>query len=60
MTALAIDVRLQRGEFSLQIDAALELDGITAVFGPSGAGKTTLLRIVAGLESGATGPGGAG
>lgn len=55
MTALAIDIRLSRDEFSLEIDAEFVLDGITAVFGPSGAGKTTLLRIVAGLETGGAG-----
>ena len=31
----------------LQVD--LEVDGVTALVGPSGAGKTTLLRMVAGL-----------
>ncbi len=55
MSTLAIDVRLSRGDFSLRFDAELQLDGITAVFGPSGAGKTTLLRVVAGLEKGAAG-----
>ena len=55
MTALAIDVRLVRDEFSLQVNTRVDLDGITAVFGPSGAGKTTLLRIVAGLETRAKG-----
>lgn len=55
MSTLAIDIRLARGDFSLRFDAELELDGITAVFGPSGAGKTTLLRVVAGLEKEAEG-----
>lgn len=55
MAALKIDVRLALGEFSLQLDTEVELDGITAVFGPSGAGKTTLLRVVAGLETRAVG-----
>ena len=55
MAALAIDIRLALGEFSLQLDTEVELDGITAVFGPSGAGKTTLLRVVAGLETRAVG-----
>lgn len=55
MSTLAIDIRLLRDDFSLRIDAELQLDGITAVFGPSGAGKTTLLRVVAGLEKGAVG-----
>ena len=55
MAALTIDIRLALGEFSLQLDTEVELDGITAVFGPSGAGKTTLLRVVAGLETRAVG-----
>ena len=55
MSTLAIDIRLSRDEFSLRFDAELQLEGITAVFGPSGAGKTTLLRVVAGLERGAQG-----
>ena len=55
MSALAIDIRLARGDFSLRFDAEVQLEGITAVFGPSGAGKTTLLRVIAGLEKGAVG-----
>ena len=55
MSTLAIDIRLSRGDFSLRFDAELQLEGITAIFGPSGAGKTTLLRVVAGLEKGAAG-----
>ena len=55
MSTLAIDIRLARGDFRLRFDAELQLEGITAVFGPSGAGKTTLLRVVAGLEKGARG-----
>lgn len=55
MSTLAIDIRLAKGEFSLRVGAELQLEGITAVFGPSGAGKTTLLRVVAGLEKGAEG-----
>jgi len=55
VSTLAIDIRLWRDDFSLRFDAELQLEGITAVFGPSGAGKTTLLRVVAGLEKGAVG-----
>lgn len=44
---------LQRDEFSLDIDVALPMRGITGVFGVSGAGKTTLLRCIAGLEAAA-------
>lgn len=55
MSRLALDVSLERGDFRLAVDAALDLTGITALFGPSGSGKTTLLRIVAGLERRARG-----
>jgi molybdate transport system ATP-binding protein len=47
---LALQLRLARGDFTLQADLRLPACGITAVFGPSGSGKTTLLRCVAGLE----------
>ena len=46
---LRIDVSLAYPEFSLAVDAALPLRGVTAIFGPSGGGKTTLLRLIAGL-----------
>ena len=36
--------------FTLDVDFALPVQGITAIFGHSGSGKTTLLRCVAGLE----------
>jgi molybdate transport system ATP-binding protein len=38
------------GTFSLDVDFAAPMRGITALFGPSGCGKTTLLRCVAGLQ----------
>lgn len=55
MTVLTADLSLSFEEFSLEASTSLELDGITALFGPSGAGKTTLLRILAGLEDRASG-----
>ena len=48
---LELDIRATLGAFDLEATAALPLDGITAVFGPSGGGKTTLLRTIAGFES---------
>ena len=45
-----VRLRLDRAEFTLQVDLALPLSGITAVYGASGSGKTSLLRCVAGLE----------
>ena len=46
-------LRVQRRDFTLDVDLMLPASGITAVFGPSGSGKTTLLRGVAGLEEAA-------
>lgn len=36
--------------FALQLESALPLQGITAIFGPSGSGKTTVLDCIAGLR----------
>lgn len=48
-------LRVERGDFSLDVDLSLPEEGITAVFGPSGCGKTTFLRAMAGLERDARG-----
>ncbi|MES2879344.1 MAG: molybdenum ABC transporter ATP-binding protein [Pseudomonadota bacterium] len=42
--------RLNRRDFSLDIDLVLPGRGVTALFGHSGSGKTTCLRAMAGLE----------
>ena len=42
--------RVDRGNFSLDVDLSLPGRGITALFGHSGSGKTTCLRAMAGLE----------
>jgi len=55
MPELALKVRVERSGFTLAVDTALALTGITALFGPSGSGKTSLLRIIAGLEPAAHG-----
>lgn len=52
---LLLRVRVTYPGFSLDVDRRLLLSGITGLFGPSGGGKSTLLRIIAGLESRATG-----
>ncbi|WP_427915404.1 molybdenum ABC transporter ATP-binding protein [Ramlibacter sp. MMS24-I3-19] len=49
-TAGRLQLALERGTFSLDVDIAFPAHGITALFGPSGSGKTTVLRCVAGLE----------
>jgi molybdate transport system ATP-binding protein len=50
MKPLELDFAIKRGDFELDVKAAIELAGTTAVFGPSGSGKTTLLRVIAGLD----------
>lgn len=47
---LTIDVHLRLDQFELVIAAEIDLDGVTAVFGPSGSGKSSLLRTIAGFE----------
>ena len=42
--------RIDRPEFSLDVDLHLPDTGISALFGHSGSGKTTCLRAMAGLE----------
>lgn len=45
---LSITARTGFGDFELDLDVALPLQGVTAIFGPSGSGKTTLLNVIAG------------
>jgi len=47
---LSVRALLQRTGFTLDVDAALPLSGVTALFGRSGCGKTSLLRVIAGLD----------
>lgn len=49
------EARLSFDDYRLDTRIDTALRGTTALFGPSGGGKTTLLRIVAGLETRATG-----
>lgn len=42
--------KVDRVNFSLDVDIKMPGLGITVLFGPSGSGKTTLLRCIAGLE----------
>jgi molybdate transport system ATP-binding protein len=43
-------LRLQRGDFTLDVALAFPARGITALVGPSGCGKTSVLRALAGLD----------
>ncbi|MDN5787383.1 molybdenum ABC transporter ATP-binding protein [Pseudorhodobacter sp.] len=52
---LTLDITLRFPGFCLQVAQKLPQTGITALFGRSGSGKSTLLRVIAGLESRATG-----
>ena len=55
MVEIAFDVRITFGNFDLQIDHRIPVEGIIGLFGPSGSGKSTLLRIISGLELNAEG-----
>lgn len=48
MLELDIDIRLQRGSFSVEMSACIT-EPVSGVFGASGSGKTTLLHCIAGL-----------
>lgn len=50
MSNLQLNMELQRGDFTLRVDLALDDRGITAFYGGSGTGKTSLLRAIAGLD----------
>ena len=50
MTEIQARFKLDRPDFSLEIDVSLPGRGVSALFGPSGAGKTSCLRAVAGLD----------
>jgi molybdate transport system ATP-binding protein len=52
---LQVNVRLGFPGFALDVAQDFALSGVTAIFGRSGSGKSTLLRIIAGLETRATG-----
>lgn len=46
---LAVDVRLRRGAFALDVALTAAPGEVVAVLGPNGAGKSTMLGIVSGL-----------
>jgi molybdate transport system ATP-binding protein len=52
MSSPILDCAFRRdfGAFGLDVQLALPLSGVAAVFGPSGSGKSLLLRCIAGLE----------
>ena len=47
---ITITLKGDLGAFHLDVDFAVPMHGITALFGPSGCGKTSILRSVAGLN----------
>lgn len=48
-------IKVERKDFTLDVDLCLADAGITGVTGVSGSGKTTLLRAIAGLEKSSEG-----
>jgi len=48
--SLRLQLKIDRGDFSSQVDVKLPSKGLTTLFGPSGCGKTSVLRAVAGLD----------
>jgi molybdopterin-binding protein len=48
-------LRIERRDFTLEVDLTLPGRGISGLFGHSGSGKTTCLRAMAGLERAADG-----
>jgi molybdate transport system ATP-binding protein len=50
MAGIRARIRLDRGDFLLDVDLDLPQRGVSALFGHSGSGKTTILRALAGLE----------
>ena len=52
---IALNIRLEYDDFNLISKEQIPLTGITGILGHSGSGKTSLLRIIAGLNSNATG-----
>src|SRR5687767_12144736 len=55
MSELLVDIRLSYGGFDIEVAQGFALSGVTGLFGPSGSGKSTLLRVIAGLETRASG-----
>jgi molybdate transport system ATP-binding protein len=52
---LGVNVRLQRGQFALDVKFDAPTPGVIALFGRSGCGKTSLINIIAGLTPDGTG-----
>jgi molybdate transport system ATP-binding protein len=48
---LRVQLYKRRGDFTLDVDFAAPVPGVTALFGRSGCGKSTLISLIAGLLS---------
>lgn len=51
-STIHINLQLRRGNFTLNADLTLPLQGCSVILGASGSGKTTLLRAMTGLDRG--------
>lgn len=47
---IELAVQATQGRFQLDVTAAINSQGISALFGPSGCGKSTLLRSICGIQ----------
>ncbi|QLB20252.1 molybdenum ABC transporter ATP-binding protein [Vespertiliibacter pulmonis] len=52
---LQISVKQQLGQLNLDVNVAIESQGVTAIFGRSGAGKSSLINLIAGLSKAESG-----
>ena len=50
MNNITAQFKIDKKNFSLDVDLDIPAHGITSITGPSGCGKTTLLRAIAGLD----------
>ena len=50
-SCLNINLRVNRADFDLAVNATIEPQSVCGIFGESGSGKTSLARAIAGLDS---------
>ncbi|MFT6408930.1 MAG: molybdate transport system ATP-binding protein [Arenicella sp.] len=53
--SLELKLKLEHGDFTLDIEQRLPSQGVSAIYGPSASGKTSVLRAIAGLDKSSSG-----